>query len=40
MRVDNYGFNIEAGYYAAMAALDKRIEFRYIPHYYFKVNDK
>jgi hypothetical protein len=40
MRTDNYGFNIEAGFFAAMSALDKRIEFRYIPHYHFNVNDK
>ena len=40
MRCDNYGDNIEAGYFAALAALDKRVEFRYIPHYLFNVNDK
>ena len=40
MRTDNYGYNIEAGYYAALAALDKRIEFRYIPHHHFNINDK
>ena len=40
MRCDNYGFNIEAGFFAALSALDKRVEFRYIPHYHFNVNDK
>jgi len=33
-------YNIEAAFYAAMNMLDKRVEFRYIPHTYFKVNDK
>lgn len=40
MRTDNYGFNIEAGYFAALSVMDKRIEFRYIPHYYFNINEK
>jgi hypothetical protein len=40
MRCDDIGHNIEAGFFAAMNMLDKRVEFRYIPHTYLKINDK
>lgn len=39
MRDNNVGFNTEAGFRCAMFALDKRVEFRMIPHYYFNIND-
>jgi hypothetical protein len=39
MRSDDVGHNIEAGFYAAMCMLDKRVEFRYIPHTYMNIND-
>lgn len=39
MRNDNIGYNIESAFYAAMQMLDKRVEFRYIPHYYMNIND-
>ena len=38
-RMENVAFNIEAGFFAAMNMLDKRVEFRYIPHTYMKIND-
>lgn len=40
MRCENHGFNIDSGFFAAMCMLDKRVEFRSIPHTYFKINDK
>lgn len=40
VRTEDMAYNIEAAFYAAMNMLDKRVEFRYIPHTYFKVNDK
>ena len=33
-------YNIDAAFYAAMNMLDKRVEFRYIPHTYMTINDK
>lgn len=39
MREDNVGFNTEAGFRCAMFALEKRIEFRAIPHYYMNINE-
>ena len=33
-------YNIEAAFYAAMNMLDKRVEFRYIPHTYMTINEK
>jgi len=40
MRVDDFGYNIDAAFYAAMNMLDKRVEFRYIPHFYMNINEK
>jgi len=40
MRIDDVSHNIEAGFFAAMNMLDKRVEFRYIPHTYLNINDK
>lgn len=40
MREDDKAYNIEAAFYAAMNMLDKRVEFRYIPHTYMTINDK
>jgi hypothetical protein len=39
MRSDHQASNIEAAFYAAMNMLDKRVEFRYIPHTYLLIND-
>lgn len=39
LRLDNHGYNIEASFFAAMNMLDKRVEFRSIPHSYMKIND-
>lgn len=39
MRDDNVGFNTEAGFRCALSALDKRIEYRAIPHYHMTVNE-
>lgn len=39
LRSDHQATNIEAAFYAAMNMLDKRVEFRYIPHNYLLVND-
>lgn len=39
MRDDNVGFNTEAGFRCALSALDKRLEYRAIPHYYMTVNE-
>mmetsp|Transcript_4103 Transcript_4103/g.6936 ORF Transcript_4103/g.6936 Transcript_4103/m.6936 type:complete len:226 (+) Transcript_4103:153-830(+) len=38
-RVDNSGQNSEQGFYAALAMLNKRIGFKYIPHHYIMVNN-
>jgi len=40
MRLDDVAYNIESGFFAAMNMLDKRVEFRFIPHTYLNVNDK
>jgi len=40
MREDDMAYNIEAAFYAAMNMLDKRVEFRYIPHTYLTINEK
>jgi len=32
MREDDPAYNTDAAFYAAMNMLDKRVEFRYIPH--------
>ena len=40
MRTDDPGHNINAAFYAAMNMLDKRVEFRYIPHLHININDK
>lgn len=40
VRVDDVKFNIEQGFYAAMAMLDKQVEFNYIPMTYLKIGDK
>lgn len=39
LRLDHPAYNIEAAFFAAMCMLDKRVEFRYIPHYYVNIND-
>jgi hypothetical protein len=39
MRVDDMGYNIDAAFYAAMNMLDKKVEFRYIPHSYICIKD-
>lgn len=39
MRDDNVGFNTEAGFRCAMSALEKRLEYRAIPHYYMTVGE-
>ena len=39
VRSDHAAYNIEAAFYAAMNMLDKRVEFRYIPHLYLNIND-
>lgn len=39
VRSEDNAFNIEAAFFAAMSMLDKRVEFRYIPHKYMKIND-
>ena len=39
MRMDNTAYNIESGFFAAMNMLDKRVEFRFIPHQYMNIND-
>jgi hypothetical protein len=39
MRLDHQAYNMEAAFYAAMNMLDKRVEFRYIPHNHFVIND-
>ena len=31
---------MEAGYFAGLTALDKRVEFRYIPHQYLNINER
>lgn len=40
MREDDMAYNINAAFYAAMNMLDKRVEFRYIPHTFMTINDK
>jgi len=40
MREDDPAYNTDAAFYAAMNMLDKRVEFRYIPHTHMKINDK
>jgi hypothetical protein len=40
MREDDMAYNINAAFYAAMNMLDKRVEYRYIPHVYMNINDK
>lgn len=39
MRDNNVGFNTEAGFRCAMHALEKRVEYRAIPHYYMNINE-
>ena len=38
MRDDNVGYNAEAGFRCALSALEKRLEYRAIPHYHMTVN--
>lgn len=40
VRTQDIKYNIEAGFFAAMAMLDKRIEFRYIPLTNLKIGKK
>lgn len=40
MRCDDSAYNVEAAFYAAMNMMDKRVEFRYIPHTFLSINDK
>ena len=39
IRSENSAYNMEAAFFAAMSMMDKRVEFRYIPHRYMKIND-
>jgi hypothetical protein len=39
LRIDNPAYNIEASFFAAMNMLDKKTEFRYIPHTFLNIND-
>jgi hypothetical protein len=39
-RSDNVGFNMEAGFFAGLVAMDKRVEFRHIPHTYMTINER
>ena len=39
IRGDHQAYNMEAAFFAAMSMLDKRVEFRYIPHSYLQIND-
>jgi len=39
MREDNVGFNTEAGFRCAMSALERRVEYRAIPHSYMTINE-
>lgn len=39
IRSDHMAYNMEAAFFAAMSMLDKRVEFRYIPHNYMLIND-
>lgn len=39
-RSDNVGFNMEAGFFAGLKAMDKRVEFRHIPHTYMTLNER
>ena len=39
-RSDNVGFNSEAGFFTGLIAMDKRVEFRHIPHTYMTLNEK
>ena len=40
MRTDDLKYNIEAGFFAAMNMVDKRVEFRYIPLTNLKLGDQ
>lgn len=39
IRTNDIKYNIEAGFYAAMSMLDKRIEFNYIPMTSMRINN-
>lgn len=38
MRTNDIKYNIEAGFFAAMNMLDKRVEFRYMPFTAMKIS--
>lgn len=38
-RSDNVGFNMEAAYFAGLTAINKRVEFRHVPHTYLTLNE-
>ncbi len=40
MRTQDVKYNIEAGFFAAMNLLDKRVEFRYMPMTNIRVGDR
>jgi len=40
IRCEDFGHNMNAAFFAAMNMLDKKVEFRYIPHTYLTINDK
>jgi len=39
MRSDSVAYNMDAAFFAAMNMMDKRTEFRYIPHTYLNINN-
>ena len=40
IRTSDIKYNIESGFYAAMNMMDKRVEFKYFPLTYMKLDDK
>lgn len=40
LRTNDIKYNIEAGFFAAMNMLDKRVEFKYIPMTSLRIGDK
>ena len=40
MRVDDVSYNINAAFFAAMSMLDKKVEYRVLPHVYMNIDGK
>ena len=40
MRDENVAWNVDAGFFCALCALQKRVNYRSIPHYYFSIDGK